>query len=83
VTHSCNPSYSGGRDQEDCNSKPAWANSLQAPILNISNIKKDWGVVEYLPNKDEALSSSPSTTKEKEVMATAWQTHVYYVQAQV
>jgi hypothetical protein len=25
VAHSCNPSYSGGRDQEDRGSKPAWA----------------------------------------------------------
>jgi hypothetical protein len=24
VAHVCNPSYSGGRDQEDCSSKPAW-----------------------------------------------------------
>jgi hypothetical protein len=24
----CNPSYSGGKDQEDQRSKPAWANSL-------------------------------------------------------
>jgi hypothetical protein len=28
VVHACNPSYSGGRDQEDLSSKPAWANSL-------------------------------------------------------
>jgi hypothetical protein len=27
-----NPSYSRGRDQEDCSSKPDWANSLQDPI---------------------------------------------------
>jgi hypothetical protein len=27
VAHSGNPSYSGGRDQEDHSSKPAWANS--------------------------------------------------------
>jgi hypothetical protein len=27
VAHACNPSYSGGRDQEDRSSKPAWANS--------------------------------------------------------
>jgi hypothetical protein len=26
--HTYNPSYSGGRDQEDCGSKPAWENSL-------------------------------------------------------
>jgi hypothetical protein len=25
VTHTCNPSYSGGRDKEDCSSKPAQA----------------------------------------------------------
>jgi hypothetical protein len=27
VAHACNPSYSGGRNQEDCSLKPAWANS--------------------------------------------------------
>jgi hypothetical protein len=27
VSHSCNPSGSGGRDQEDLSMKPAWANS--------------------------------------------------------
>jgi hypothetical protein len=27
VAHACNPSYSGGRDQGDCGSKPAPANS--------------------------------------------------------
>jgi hypothetical protein len=26
--HTCNPSYSGGRNKEDYSSKPAWANSL-------------------------------------------------------
>jgi hypothetical protein len=28
VAHVCNPSYSGGRHQEDCGSKSAWVNSL-------------------------------------------------------
>jgi hypothetical protein len=28
VAHACNPSYSGGRDQDDHGSKPALANSL-------------------------------------------------------
>jgi hypothetical protein len=27
VAHACNPSYLGGRDQEDQGSKLAWANS--------------------------------------------------------
>jgi hypothetical protein len=33
VAHTCNPSYSGGRDQEDHSLKPARANSLRDPIL--------------------------------------------------
>jgi hypothetical protein len=31
VAHTCNPSYSGGRDREDRGPKPAWESS-QAPI---------------------------------------------------
>jgi hypothetical protein len=27
AAHTCNPSYSGGRDQEDHDLKPDWANS--------------------------------------------------------
>jgi hypothetical protein len=27
VAHACNPSYSGGRDQEDCGSRSAWGSS--------------------------------------------------------
>jgi hypothetical protein len=33
VAHACNPGYSGGRDQEGCGSKPAWANSSTRPYL--------------------------------------------------
>jgi hypothetical protein len=33
VAHTCNPSCSEGRDQEDCGSKPAQANNSQDPIL--------------------------------------------------
>jgi hypothetical protein len=40
VAHTCNPSYSGGRDQEGCTSKPAWANSLQDPILKMPFTKR-------------------------------------------
>jgi hypothetical protein len=32
VAHACNPSYSGGRDQEDRGLKSAWANSSRDPI---------------------------------------------------
>jgi hypothetical protein len=60
VAHACNPSYSGGRDQEDHGLKPIWANSshdhLEKPFTKI-------GLVEWI--KVKALSSSPSTTKKK------------------
>jgi hypothetical protein len=47
VAHTCNPSYSGDRDQEDHGLKSAWANSLQDPISKKpSTIKKAGGVAQ-------------------------------------
>jgi hypothetical protein len=46
MARACNPSYSGGRDQEDHSSKPAQANNLQDPILKKTLHKK--GLVEWL-----------------------------------
>jgi hypothetical protein len=43
VAHSCNPSYSGGRDQVDYSLKPAQANSLKDPISKIPNKKMAGG----------------------------------------
>jgi hypothetical protein len=43
VVHAYIPSYSGGRDQ-DCSSKPAWANSSQYTILKKTHLKKAGGV---------------------------------------
>jgi hypothetical protein len=57
--HVCNPSYSGGRNQKDYGQSQPEENSLQDPILKISNTKHDWWsgqVVEFLPNKCEVLS---------------------------
>jgi hypothetical protein len=45
MAHAYNPSYSGGRDQEDCGSKPAWANKLWDPISKNPTQKK--GLVEW------------------------------------
>jgi hypothetical protein len=45
VAHTCNPSNSGGRDQEDQGPKPAWANSLQAPISKKNPSQKRTGGV--------------------------------------
>jgi hypothetical protein len=42
VTHTCNPGYSGGTDQEDRSSKPAQANSVGDPISKISSTKQGW-----------------------------------------
>jgi hypothetical protein len=47
VAHACNPSYSGGRDQENPGSKQAWANSLRDPILK-KKIHYKKGLVEWL-----------------------------------
>jgi hypothetical protein len=60
VAHTCNPSYSvGGRDQEDCGSKPAQANSSQDLIFKKPITIK--GLVEWL--KVKALRSNLSTEK--------------------
>jgi hypothetical protein len=61
VAHACNPSYSGGRDQENFGSKPARENSFKRPYLEKPFTKI--GLMEWL--KVKALSSSPSTTRKK------------------
>jgi hypothetical protein len=43
VAHTYNPSYSGGRDQEDLGSKPVQGNSWRDPILKKRIIEKVWG----------------------------------------
>jgi hypothetical protein len=58
-------SYSEGKDQEECSSKPAGANSSPDFIWKIPNTKKGWWRGWHLSSKSEALSSSPSTTKKK------------------
>jgi hypothetical protein len=47
VALTCNPSYSGGRDQEDHDLKPAQVNSLRDPILKKKTFRKI-GLVEWL-----------------------------------
>jgi hypothetical protein len=44
VAHAWNPSYSGGRDQEDHNSEPAWANSSLRSYLKKPFMKRAGGV---------------------------------------
>jgi hypothetical protein len=40
MAHACNPSYSGGRDEDDHGLKPVQANSLQDPISKILITKR-------------------------------------------
>jgi hypothetical protein len=46
VAHFCNPSYSGGRDQEDHGSKPAHANSSRDPISEKNIMENNCGVAQ-------------------------------------
>jgi hypothetical protein len=46
VTPACNPSHSGGRDQEDQGFKSAWANSLWDPISKNPSPKRAGGVAQ-------------------------------------
>jgi hypothetical protein len=42
MAHTCDPSYSGSRDQEYYGSKPARANSSRDPISKKPFTKKGW-----------------------------------------
>jgi hypothetical protein len=46
VAHTCNPSYSGSRDQEDCGSKPTRANSSWETISKKATTKRAGRVVQ-------------------------------------
>jgi hypothetical protein len=65
VAHAYNPNYSGGRNHEDHDLKPSWANNPQDPILKTLNTKGLWSgsSVQHLPNKHETLNSNHSTAK--------------------
>jgi hypothetical protein len=68
VADTCNPSYSGGRGQEDLISKSPWQMVRETPILK--NPSQKIGLVEWL--KMKALSSSPSTKKRNVSWRWAW-----------
>jgi hypothetical protein len=61
VAHTCNPSYSGGRDQENHSSKASLGKLFTRPYLKKKKTlhkNRAGGVA-----GGEGLSSSPSTTK--------------------
>jgi hypothetical protein len=58
VAHAYNPSYSGGREQEDHGSRSARANNLKSCLESTQHKE---GLVEWL----KPLSSSSTTTKKR------------------
>jgi hypothetical protein len=51
VAYACNPSYSGGRDQEDHGLKQAQANSSRDPISKKAIKKRASGVAQGVDTK--------------------------------
>jgi hypothetical protein len=70
VAHVCNPSYSGGRGQEDGGSKPAQSNSLQDPILKKPITKRADGVAQGIDPefKPQDHQKKPHLVKDKDLM---------------
>jgi hypothetical protein len=69
VTLAWNPSYLGGRAQENHSSKPTQANSLWDPTSKVPTTKRAAWVVqglECLPNKSEA-EFKPQYHQKKEI----------------
>jgi hypothetical protein len=56
VAHAYNPSYSGGRDQEDLGLKPVQANSSETPYLKKPFTKT--GLEEWLKVKHQYLKKT-------------------------
>jgi hypothetical protein len=78
VAHACNPSCSGGRNQEDQNSKRAWANYyyynnnyynyyyyLRNPILKNPNKKRAGGVYQGVGPEFKPQSHQKKKKKKK------------------
>jgi hypothetical protein len=66
MAHACNPNHSGGRNQEDRDSKPAQANSEN--LQKYSTPKRAGEVAQAvvcLSSKCEALKSNLSATTQK------------------
>jgi hypothetical protein len=67
VAHACNFSHSGGRDEEDYDSKPdiQFTRSYLENTQPQNRAGRGCQVVEYLPSKYEALSSNPTAATKK------------------
>jgi hypothetical protein len=61
VAHACNPSFSGGTDQEDYSSKPAEANSSRDPILKKAIKKRAGGMAQGVGSEFKPQNQKPKT----------------------
>jgi hypothetical protein len=66
VTYACNPSYSGGRDQEDLGLKPARANSLWDYFEKNPSQKRARGMAQDVPK------FKPQSSKKKKKGGKWW-----------
>jgi hypothetical protein len=64
VAHTCNPSYSGGRDQEDHSWKPAQAN--EGPYLQKPFTKRASGVAQGVGPEFKSQYHKKQTNKRLE-----------------
>jgi hypothetical protein len=69
LSHAHNPSYPGGRNQEDSGSKPTWANSSGDPISKRPITKKGYRVTQVV--KASATVKFYSATKKNETLSLA------------
>jgi hypothetical protein len=62
-----NPSYLGGRDQEDHGLNPAWANSSQDHVSKIPNTKRAGRLAQVVEDmhRESTVNSNLSITKIK------------------
>jgi hypothetical protein len=65
VAHACNPSFSGGTDQEDYSSKPAEANSSRDPILKKAIRKRAGGMAQGVGSEFKPQNQKPKTKTKK------------------
>jgi hypothetical protein len=86
VAPACNPIYSGGRDQEDGSSEPAWVTSSWEPISKIPNTKGAGGVAQDMgPKFKPQYRKKPKQTTKKPWISTfvtlkwGWKEHTTIV----
>jgi hypothetical protein len=66
VAHTCNPRYSGSRDQEDHSSKPTQASHLRDPISRQTFTRRAGGVVQVVGPEFKPQNGKKKKKKKEE-----------------